>query len=186
MSINYWNLIHGFLPWPPHSSWASECALSMKSISIGLHYVEMVWNFLLDSLHINNSHIERGCWRTAREFLQWGIMRKPWQKEFSFGIQLVTWCTEFPCTKLWYLGNVCTIFAIFFKSILKVKKKKELAEIQLKILRSQKFKAISILAMHLTDQKLSFDMFTLGKLHNIFMEHDLYLIFPYNVFLAVV
>ncbi len=32
------------------------------------------------------------------------------------------------------------------------------------------------LAMHITNQKLSFDIFTVGNLQNIFMENDLYLI----------
>ncbi len=31
------------------------------------------------------------------------------------------------------------------------------------------------LAVHITNQKLSFDIFTVGNLQNIFMEHDLYL-----------
>ncbi len=30
-------------------------------------------------------------------------------------------------------------------------------------------------AMHITNQKLSFDIFTVGNLQNIFMEHGLYL-----------
>ncbi len=34
---------------------------------------------------------------------------------------------------------------------------------------------IKILAMHI-NTKLSFDIFTVGHLQNIFMEHDLYLI----------
>ncbi len=40
------------------------------------------------------------------------------------------------------------------------------------------FKVVKIkfLAMHITNQKLSFDIFTVGHLQNIFMEHDLYLI----------
>ncbi len=40
------------------------------------------------------------------------------------------------------------------------------------------FKVIQImfLAMHITNQKLSFDIFTVGNLQNIFMEHDLHLI----------
>ncbi len=40
------------------------------------------------------------------------------------------------------------------------------------------FKVVQIkfLAMHITNQKLSFDIFTVGNLLNIFMEHDLYLI----------
>ncbi len=52
--------------------------------------------------------------------------------------------------------------------------------------------------MHITNQNLSYDIFTVGNLQNIFMEHDLYLISndfwhkrkinnfdPYNVFLAI-
>ncbi len=35
---------------------------------------------------------------------------------------------------------------------------------------------MEFLAMHITNQKLSFDIFTVRNLHNIFMEHDLYLI----------
>ncbi len=37
-----------------------------------------------------------------------------------------------------------------------------------------KFVQMKFLAMHITNQKLSFDIFTLGNLQNIFMEHDLY------------
>ncbi len=40
------------------------------------------------------------------------------------------------------------------------------------------FKVVKIkfLAMHITNQKMYFDIFTVGNLQNIFMEHDLYLI----------
>ncbi len=40
------------------------------------------------------------------------------------------------------------------------------------------FKVIymKFLAMHITNQNLSFDIFTVRNVHNIFMEHDLYLI----------
>ncbi len=40
------------------------------------------------------------------------------------------------------------------------------------------FKVVQMkfLAMHITNQKLRFDMFTVANLQNIFMEHDLYLI----------
>ncbi len=58
-----------------------------------------------------------------------------------------------------------------------------LAEIQLfEYLESEgaknAFKVVQMkfLAMHITNQKLSFDIFTVGNLLNIFMEHDLYLI----------
>ncbi len=35
---------------------------------------------------------------------------------------------------------------------------------------------MKFLAMHITDHKFSFDIFTVGNSLNIFMEHDLYLI----------
>ncbi len=40
------------------------------------------------------------------------------------------------------------------------------------------FKVVQIkyLAMHITNQKLHFDIFTVEHLQNIFMEHDLYFI----------
>ncbi len=54
-----------------------------------------------------------------------------------------------------------------------------LAKIQLfEKLPLKAFKVVQMkfLAMHITNQKLSFDIFTVGNLQNIFMEHDLYLI----------
>ncbi len=53
------------------------------------------------------------------------------------------------------------------------------AEIQLfENIEKIAFKGVQIkfLAMYITNQKLSFDIFTVGDLQNIFMEHDLYLI----------
>ncbi len=40
------------------------------------------------------------------------------------------------------------------------------------------FKVVQMksLAMHITNQKISFDIFTVGHLQNIFMERDFYLI----------
>ncbi len=35
---------------------------------------------------------------------------------------------------------------------------------------------MKLLAMHITNQQLSFDIFTVGNLQNVFMEHDLYLL----------
>ncbi len=36
---------------------------------------------------------------------------------------------------------------------------------------------MKFLAMHITDEKFSFDIFMVGNLLNIFIEHDLYLKF---------
>ncbi len=40
------------------------------------------------------------------------------------------------------------------------------------------FKVVQVkfLTMHITNQKISFDIFTVWNVQNIFMEHDLYLI----------
>ncbi len=38
-----------------------------------------------------------------------------------------------------------------------------------------KFVQMKFLAMHITNQTLSFNIFTVGNLQNIFMEHYLYL-----------
>ncbi len=84
---------------------------------------------------------------------------------------------------LWNLNNKLSIDEWF------VRIGQYLAEIQLfeiwnlrvqKNLNIEKitFKLVQMkfLAMHITNQKLSFDLFTVGSLQNIFMEHDLYLI----------
>ncbi len=49
------------------------------------------------------------------------------------------------------------------------KKKKKIEKITFKVVQ------MKFLAMHITNQKLSFDIFTVENLQNIFMEHDLYL-----------
>ncbi len=45
------------------------------------------------------------------------------------------------------------------------------------------FKVVQIkfLAMHITNQKLSFDIFTVGHLLNIFMEHDLNILMIFGI-----
>ncbi len=53
---------------------------------------------------------------------------------------------------------------------LRVQKNLNIEKIAFKVVQ------MKFLAMHITNQKLSFDIFTVGNLQNIFMEHDLYLI----------
>ncbi len=53
---------------------------------------------------------------------------------------------------------------------LRVKKNLNIEKITFKVVQ------MKFLAMHITNQKLSFVIFTVGNLQNIFMEHDLYLI----------
>ncbi len=53
---------------------------------------------------------------------------------------------------------------------LRVQKNLNIGKIAFKVVQ------MKFLAMHISNQKLSFDIFTVGNLQNIFMEHDLYLI----------
>ncbi len=53
---------------------------------------------------------------------------------------------------------------------LRVQKNLNIEKIAFKVVQ------MKFLVMHITNQKLSFDIFTVGNLQNIFMEHDLYLI----------
>ncbi len=53
---------------------------------------------------------------------------------------------------------------------LRVQKYLNIAKIAFKVVQ------MKFLAMHIANQKLSFDIFTIGNVQNIFMERDLYLI----------
>ncbi len=53
---------------------------------------------------------------------------------------------------------------------LRVQKNLNIEKITFKVVQ------MKFLAMHITNQKLFFYIFTVGNLLNIFMEHDLYLI----------
>ncbi len=53
---------------------------------------------------------------------------------------------------------------------LRVQKNQNIEKIAIKIVQ------MKFLALHITNQKLIFDIFTVGNVLNIFMEHDLYLI----------
>ncbi len=53
---------------------------------------------------------------------------------------------------------------------LRVPKNQNIEKIAFKVVQ------MKFLAMHITKQKLSFDILTVGNLQNFFMEYDLYLI----------
>ncbi len=53
---------------------------------------------------------------------------------------------------------------------LRVQKNLNIEKIAFKIVQ------MKFLAMHITNQTFNFDIFTVGNVQNIFMEHDLYLI----------
>ncbi len=64
--------------------------------------------------------------------------------------------------------NICSRYNYLKIWILRAQKKKK-KKISFKIVQ------IKFLAMHITNQKLSFDIITVEHLQNIFIEFDLYL-----------
>ncbi len=66
--------------------------------------------------------------------------------------------------------NICLRYNYLKIWNLRVQKNLNIEKITFKVVQ------MKFLAMHITNQKLSFDIFTVGNLQNIFMEHDLYLI----------
>ncbi len=68
---------------------------------------------------------------------------------------------------VWFVRIGCNYLKIWN---LRVQNNQNIEKIAFKVVQ------IKFLAMHITNQKLSFDAFTLENLQNIFMEHDLYLL----------
>ncbi len=69
---------------------------------------------------------------------------------------------------LLWSDNICLRYNYLKIWNLRVQKNLNIDKIAFKVVQ------MKFLAMHITDQKLSFDIFTIGNLQNIFMEHDLY------------
>ncbi len=65
--------------------------------------------------------------------------------------------------------NICK------SGILRVQKNLNIEKIIFKVVQ------MKFLAMHITYQKLSFDIFTVGNLQNIFMEHDLNILMSFGI-----
>ncbi len=70
---------------------------------------------------------------------------------------------------LWY-GNIWRRYNYLKIWNLRVQKNLNIEKITFKVVQ------MKFLAMHITNQKWGFDIFTVRNLQNIFMEHDLYLI----------
>ncbi len=89
------------------------------------------------------------------------------QKALRFHQKYINLCSEDEWRSYRYLAEMQ-----LFENLESAKMQKNLniEKITFKVVQ------MKFLAMHITDQKLSFDIFTVGNLLNIFMEHDLYLI----------
>ncbi len=70
---------------------------------------------------------------------------------------------------LLWLDNIWPRYNYLKICNLRVQKNTNIEKIAFKVVQ------MKFLAMHITNQKLSFDIFTVVNLQNIFMEHDLYL-----------
>ncbi len=74
---------------------------------------------------------------------------------------------------VWFvrIGQYLVVFKYNYLNIwnLRVQKNLNIEKIAFKVIQKS-------VAMHITNQNLSFDIFTVGNLENNFMEHDLYLI----------
>ncbi len=66
--------------------------------------------------------------------------------------------------------NIWKYTTIWKSGIWGCKKNQNIEKIAFKVVQ------MKCLAMHITDKKISFNIFTVGNLQNIFMEHELYLI----------
>ncbi len=71
---------------------------------------------------------------------------------------------------LLWLDNIWLRYSYLKIWNLMVQKKLNIEKITFKVVQMKS------LAMHITNQKISFDIFMVGILQNIFMEHDLSLI----------
>ncbi len=70
---------------------------------------------------------------------------------------------------VWFMIRQCLVEIQLFEN-LREQKNPNIEKIIFKVVQ------MKFLAMHITNQKLTFDVFTVGNIQNIFMEHDLYLI----------
>ncbi len=68
------------------------------------------------------------------------------------------------------IGQYLAEIQLFENLNLRVQKNLNTEKIAFKVVQ------MKFLAMHITNQKFSFNIFAVGNLQNIFMEHDLYLI----------
>ncbi len=68
-------------------------------------------------------------------------------------------------------GNIWPRYNYLKIWILRVQKNLNIEKIVFKVVQ------MKFLAMHITNQKLGFDIFMVRNLQNIFMKHDLYLIY---------
>ncbi len=68
------------------------------------------------------------------------------------------------------LDNICLRYNYLKIWNLRVQKNLTIEKITFKVVQ------MKFVAMHITNQKLSFDIFTVGNVQYFFTEHDLYLI----------
>ncbi len=74
-----------------------------------------------------------------------------------------------------YIFNICLKYNYFKIWSLRLHKNRNIEKIIFKVVQ------MKFLAMHITSQKLNFDIFTVGNSQNIFMEHDLNILMIFGI-----
>ncbi len=178
------------------SVWPSFCLLLIVSLCSGVshHYPHLRSPYKLHSVQCFFVRSRR-CLRVVSTLLYW--INPMWIIKDCLLLFFIFVC--YSCTTPWHIRVNFSEIQIYTSDeswinklsidVLFVRIGQYLAEIQLfENLESEgakknqniekiafKIVQIKFLAMHITNQKLSFDIFTVGNSQNIFMEHDLYL-----------
>ncbi len=115
----------------------------------------------------------RSCLRTTLNFfdtLQMLTIWDPWPQNWRFAHHLKAELISFPLMYgLWY-DNIWPRYNYLKIWNLRVQKNLNTEKIAFKVVQ------MKFLALHITNQELCFNIFTVGNLQNSFIEHDLYLI----------
>ncbi len=99
----------------------------------------------------------------------WPWITKPVKFKFEIYASCETWINKFSID-VWFvrIRQYLVEIQLFENLESEGAKNLNIEKISFKVVQ------MKFLAMHITNQKLSFDIFTVGNLQNIFMEHDLY------------
>ncbi len=115
-------------------------------------------------------HLKKWKWNWSKKS-NW-ILYDLFMNYFDFNLN--DWNkSEFDLIYINMIGQYLSEIQLFEN--LRVQKNQNIEKIIFKVIQ------MKFLAMHITNQKLSFDIFTVGNLLNIFMEHDLNILMIFGI-----
>ncbi len=127
---------------------------------------------LLCSTEVRNSYRFGTTWGSINVTLDHKTSHKGQFWEIEIYTSSESWINKLSID-VWFVRTIFSWDTTIWKSGIwgcRCKKNLNIEKIVFKVVQ------MKFLAMHITNQKLSFDIFPLGHLQNVFMEHDLYLI----------